>query len=271
MCFLCIHIVLYWYISSSNPSRIFKDGNSQIRTNTESQSVEKTARPECSSAPTLKQVKLRLMRSSKQKVDLRQLLQSREKSAPERLLPELSGKSFSNGDNVKFDDQKAHCEFHEQKLASSTASVSLPNVDASQYAHRNEPVKYSKPCQTPVNVTGSRESEDHSFAVAEDTACTEKLYPLLVPTRLRSLETMDPVIRDNINDVMINFIQQARFDIEKSKENRKKLETELSQNKSRSLSVKKIEKCVDITMRPRAPISEAQRHGEIKGRLIKSR
>ena len=201
--------------------------------------------------------------SAKQRV--RQLIQSREKSAAERFLPELAGKSCSSAHSDKTDHQKAHCEFElRHKLAARTTS--LPNIDISQ---SNKLVKCSK-LQT--SATGSRESKD-GIAVKG----TGKTYhPSGVMshaelTRLRSLENMDPEIRDNMNVVMINFIRQARINIEKSKENRNKLETELSNYKSKSLSVKKIGKCVDITMRPKALTSSQQPHSEVKGRLIKSR
>ena len=206
------------------------------------------------------------LRQLSAKQGVRQLIQSREKSAAERLLPQLTGKSCSNVDGEKTGHQKAHCEFElRHKLAGHTTS--LPNIDVSQ---SNKLVKYSK-LQT--SATGSsRESKD-GISVKGSGKC---YHPSGVMshaelTRLRSLENMDPEIRDNINVVMINFIRQARINIEKSKENRKKLETELSNYKSKSLSVKKIGKCVDITMRPKALTSSQQPHGDVKGCLIKSR
>ncbi len=204
--------------------------------------------------------------TSHQKV--RQLIRDRELSAEDRRLPALAVKSCSSNATKtggKYERHvKAHCEFElRHKLEEQSRTGSLPNIHWSQSTVAN------------TNSNNSNGLSSMTIRGSGKHIPLSGVPHLELTTRLRSLDGVEPEVRDNINVVMLKFIRQARESIEKSKENRRKVELA----SSCVSHVRSMGKCVDITMKPkqknqrneRIATIPHRRLGEVKGRLIKSR
>ena len=174
------------------------------------------------------------------KQQVRQLIRDREQSADDRRLPKLvAGKSCSSSDDdvivrhhcARNDDTKkvgkkdVHCAFERGHMADR--STPLPEIGNDRGSTRNmlllkhsttNLVMSSEPSPRTLNKDGSAEAHGR-------TDTTVSALPLI---KLKSLEGLDPVVRDNINVMMLNFIQQARDDLERSKERRKEFQNSVA-------------------------------------------